>query len=168
MKDRDVRSTIAILVLSHISLIILVTMIFGLKHPFHFLYRELFPYPYVFVACIMVMPVYIMAGYIFVLAKNNMRKILDSVWTGCSIFSGFLVILWAFSYVMAITGWNREAWTYYIIANYPISFLMNHINLAGTATSNPVYVLPALVPGISFYLGAKLRVKVLKGVGTGE
>ena len=168
MKNRDAQLTVLVLCLTHVCLIILTAMIFGLQHPFQFLYRELFPYVYILAACLMVVPVYMIAGYIFVLGKNQMRKILDSVWAGCSAFTVFLVVIWCISYVLTFAGWNREAWTYYVIANYPISFLMNHIDLTSIHASNPIYVVPALIPGISFFLGAKLRVKVIKGVGTGE
>ena len=168
MKNRDVRLTFMVLGITHVCLIVLIAMIFGLQHPFQFLYRELFPYAYILAACLMVVPVYMVAGYIFVLGKNQMRSILDSVWKGCSAFIILLVVIWCISYVLTFSGWDISAWTYYVVANYPISFLMNHVDLASIHASNPVYVVPALIPGISFFLGAKLRVREIKGVGTGE
>ena len=168
MKKRNIWSTLLILSISHICLILLITMTFGLEHPFRFLYRELFPYAYVLTACLMVVPVYMCAGYMFIFAKNTMKRVLDFVWQGCAIFTAVLVIIWCISYVLTISGWNREAWTYYIVANYPIAFLMNHIDLMSSAANNPIYLLPSIVPGIAFFFGAKLRVRVIKGVGTDE
>lgn len=168
MKNRDVLSTILILGIFHVCLIILTTMIFGLNHPLGFLYRELFPYVYILAVCVLAIPPYVAAGYLFILAKNKMHRILDSVWTGCAIFTAFLVVIWCISYVLTMTGWDPEAWTYYVIANYPLAFAMNVMDLSSNYANNPAFVLLSLVPGLAFYLGAKIRVRVIKGVGVNE
>lgn len=154
-------NTILFFIATQFIFFLLVSFLFGLNHPLYALYSATNIYIYIIVACLVTVPFYLLAGGLAVLVRNRRTSLLPSFkktcYLGIGFYTLFLVVAIALRYFNISDYWIGL----YIISNYPVAFSM--IQLPDTQVLiNPIFLLTAIVPSVSFYFGARLRINYLR------
>ena len=161
MKDKDVIITFLGLVISQIILLCLMFFFFGVEHPFSNLYQVGRPLLFILSAIVIMIPLYMIFGYIFIVGRNQRTNLQRSLVFGCLYYALALMVIWALANILTITNIAPNAWEIYVIANFPTAVIINSIDIAHDAL-NPLFLLTAIAPSLFFGLGGYLRIRRLK------
>lgn len=156
LKKQIVNSYLA-LVSIHGMITIGFALVFGVNHPF-FSHYEINNVIGVIIASIATaIPLYAIAGFLFVIGKENKKQLLRASIHAASIFTAILTVLWAISYLLSTNGFSQSTWLIYVLSNYPSAVIMNRIiNLPDLRS--PLMLLTATSPGIGFVFGVFIRI----------
>jgi hypothetical protein len=155
MKRQLVNSYFA-LVAIHGIITIGFALVFGINHPF-FSHYEINKVINVIIASVATaIPLYAIAGFLFVIGKENKKHLLRAAIYAAVIFTVTLSVLWSISYLLSTNGFSQSTWLIYILSNYPSAVIMNRIiNLPDLRS--PLMLLTATSPGIGFVFGVFIR-----------
>lgn len=140
----------------HVMITIGFALVFGINHPF-FSHYEINKVIGVIIASIATaIPLYAIAGFLFVIAKEQKKYLLKAAVIASLIFTATLSVLWATSYLLSTNGFSQTTWLIYILSNYPSAIIMNRIiNLPDLRS--PLMLLTATSPAIGFVFGVFIR-----------
>ncbi|PKM67358.1 MAG: hypothetical protein CVU94_06480 [Firmicutes bacterium HGW-Firmicutes-19] len=140
----------------HVTITIGFALVFGINHPF-FSHYEINKVIGVIIASIATaIPLYAIAGFLFVIAKEHKKYLLKAAVIASLIFTATLSVLWAISYLLSTNGFSQTTWLIYILSNYPSAIIMNRIiNLPDLRS--PLMLLTATSPAIGFVFGVFIR-----------
>jgi hypothetical protein len=155
MKKQLVNSYFALAAI-HVIITIGFALVFGINHPF-FSHYEINKVIGVIIASVATaIPLYAIAGFLFVIAKENKKHLLRASIYAAVLFTLTLSVLWAVSYLLSTNGFSQTTWLIYILSNYPSAVIMNRIiNLPDLRS--PLMLLTATSPGIGFVFGVFIR-----------
>jgi hypothetical protein len=155
MKKQIVNCYFALIAI-HAMITIGFALVFGINHPF-FSHYEINKVIGVIIASVATaIPLYAIAGFLFVIAKENKKHLLRAAIYASLIFTMSLAVLWAISYLLSTNGFSQSTWLIYILSNYPSAVIMNRIiNLPDLRS--PLMLLTATSPGIGFVFGVFIR-----------
>lgn len=155
MKKQLVNSYFALAAI-HVIITIGFALVFGINHPF-FSHYEINNVIGVIIASVATaIPLYAIAGFLFVIGKENKKHLLRASIYAAVIFTVTLSLLWAISYLLSTNGFSQSTWLIYILSNYPSAVIMNRIvNLPDLRS--PLMLLTATSAGIGFVFGVFIR-----------
>ncbi len=161
MEKKNYQYTFWMILASHFIISVFMALAYGIRHPLTNLYVPGKCFPYVFMSCLMVVPMYFVMGYLFILSKENQVSMEKVLLVQSINFCIALLVLFGFCYAMVYYGLIRGCWKYYVIMNYPAGLVFNTIRLATDGT-NALFLLTAFPGPIGFYLGSICRLKYEK------
>ncbi len=161
MNKQDIKYTIIFMVISHLVITICTSLIFGIRHPLSFFYVQTEPVLFVLASLLIIVPLYMLAGFIFILAKHQIKNMGQIVFKCSLYFSIGLIVFWGIGVLLAYQFYIIDLLSLYILLNYPAALIYNTIDLNADGY-HLVLMLTAIVPAMSFYLGAIARIYMSK------
>ena len=156
MRKQDVTYTVINIVVAHFFISVFSALAFGVTHPLSSLYIEGKPFVFIVIALLMVLPLYILAGYFFILGKNSLYKMDKTLLTASFYFALIMMGIYALCFVLVHYKIVSNAWMYYVLVNYPSALIFNNITLKIDG-QNLWFCLTAINGALGFYLGAMIR-----------
>lgn len=99
---------------------------------------------------------YIIGGYLFVVAKDNKSYLIKHATVAALLFALVLSVLWFTARTLSMSGAHRNIWLLYVISNYPTAIIYNSIiNLSDIHALE--LVLTVIPPALGFLVGIILR-----------
>ncbi len=153
---KDFRKTYISLIIIHVVITIGFALVFGTNHPFSSQYIIADLYPIITSSATLATLLYVLGGYLFVIAKENKSRLFSKVALASLIFTLILMIIWAVTRTLSINGAQRNIWLIYVIANYPTAIIFNSImNIEDLHAIE--LVLTSIPPAIGFMIGSFIR-----------
>ncbi len=141
----------------HLLITIGFALVFGVSHPFFSHYKINQVIGVVIASIATAIPLYAIAGFLFVIGKENKKNLLRAAVYAGFIFTATLILLWSISYLLSTNGFPQSTWLIYILSNYPSAVFMNRIiNLPDLRS--PLMILTATSPGVGFVFGVFIRI----------
>lgn len=144
------------LVLLHVIITLGFALVFGTNHPFSSQYMISDLYPLIASSATLATLLYFLGGYLFIVSKENLNKILRYILIATSVFTLTLLAIWFITRTISISGSSRNIWLLYVIVNYPTAIIYNAIidleDLHAFAL-----ILTTLPPALGFLSGSLLR-----------
>lgn len=164
MKNRETWKSYLALIGFHIFFTIGYALVFGLGHPFARYYQPNQVIGVIMSAIGIALPMYIVAGYLYVIGRNSIQYVVVSSLKAAFLFTVVLLVFYGISYSINLEVFNRNGWLVYVLTNYPIATVMNSFTLPSDMRSLWVIV-TAFIPGLGFVFGVFLRT-LTSGKGT--
>lgn len=161
MHKKDVVYTFINIILAHFIISVFAGLVFGVTHPLSFLYTEGQPYVFVIVSTLIAVPLYMIAGYLYVLGKNNLKGVSKTLLEAGFYFMLVLLVVYATCFVLVYYRIVTNAWVYYVLFNYPSALAFNNISLKIDG-QNLIFILSAITPSLGFYVGGLIRYRFEK------
>lgn len=156
MRKQDVTYTVINIVLVHFFISVFTGLAFGVTHPLSSLYIEGKPFIFIIVSLLMMLPLYMLAGYFFILGKNSLYQMNKTLALASFYFALFMLGVYALCFVLVHYKIVSNAWMYYVLVNYPNALIFNNITLK-IDSQNLWFCLTAINGSLGFYLGAMIR-----------
>ncbi len=156
MSTKQIQKSYVAMIIVHIIITLGFALVFGTNHPFSSQYMINDLYPIILSSATLSTVLYVLGGYLFVIAKENKYRLMRHILVAVLVFTVILGIIWAISRTLSINGAHRNIWLFYVISNYPSAIIYNSvINLHDLhALELGLTILP---PAIGFPIGALLR-----------
>lgn len=144
------------LIIIHVGITLGFALVFGTNHPFSSQYMIHDLYPLMASSATLATLLYFIGGYLFVVSKENLSKILRYIFTAACVFTLFLLVIWFATRAFSMNGASRNIWLLYVIVNYPTAIIYNAIvDLEDLHAF--VLILTILPPALGFISGSLLR-----------
>lgn len=144
------------LIVVHVVITLGFALVFGTNHPFSSQYMIHDLYPLIASSATLATLLYFLGGYLFVVSKENLNKMLRYILVAVSVFTLVLLITWFTSRLISINGTSRNIWLLYVIVNYPTAIIYNAIiDLEDLHAFS--LILTTLPPALGFFSGSLLR-----------
>ncbi len=153
---KELRKTYFSLIIVHIIITLGFALVFGTNHPFSSQYIIADLFPLITSSGTLATILYVLGGYLLVIAKENKAKLLSKIFVSGVIFTFFLLLIWLLARNLSINGFQRNIWLLYVIANYPTAIIYNTIiNIEDLHAFE--LVLTIIPPALGFFTGSLIR-----------
>ena len=153
---KELRKTYLSLIIVHVIITLGFALVFGTNHPFSAQYIIDNLFPLITSSATLATILYVIGGYLFVVAKENKSKLLSKIFVSGLVFTIGLLLIWFLARTLSINGYQRNVWLLYVIANYPTAIIYNTIiNIEDLHAIE--LVLTIIPPGLGFFTGSLIR-----------
>lgn len=153
---KDLRKTYFSLIIVHVVITLGFALVFGTNHPFSAQYAIDDLFPLITSSATLATMLYVLGGYLFVVAKESKAKLLSKIFLSGVIFTAILFLIWFLARSLSINGFQRNVWLLYVIANYPTAVIYNTIINVEDLHAFEL-VLTAIPPALGFFTGSLIR-----------
>lgn len=144
------------LIIVHITITMGFALVFGTNHPFSSQYMIHNLYPLIASSATLSTLLYLIGGYLFIVAKDHVGKIFRCILLATVAFTAVLLIIWVITRTLSVNGASRNIWLIYVIANYPTAIIYNAI-IDVEDIHAYILLVTILPPALGFLSGSLLR-----------